>query len=81
MLDNDIFAQLQQLAETSGSPNSVENVIFNMIIFGWIRELRAGEYAQQRTLDKVEMHMYSSGNTVSWPTVLLEVKDMDEKND
>jgi hypothetical protein len=34
LLDNDIFAQLQQLAETSGSPNSVENVIFNMIIFG-----------------------------------------------
>ena len=62
-LDNDIFAQLQQLAARSASPDSVEQVVFNMVAFGRITGPRAGEYAQ-KTLDKVEVHKYPSGKTV-----------------
>ena len=61
-LDNEIFAQLQQMAAKT-STDSVEQVVFNMVAFGRITGPRAGEYSQ-KTLDKVEVHKYPSGTTV-----------------
>ena len=62
-LDNEIFAELRQMAIASKCKDSVSDLLFDVVALGFYIGPRLSEYAQT-TQDKVDHHTYPSGKTV-----------------
>ena len=62
-LDSRIFAQLYAKAEASNSPDSVDNVFFNLLALARYVGPRSSEYAQTKQ-SECDYHTYPSGRKV-----------------
>ena len=62
-LDNRIFAQLHARTAASKSPDSVNNVFFNLLAVAHYVSPRLSEYAQMKQ-SAVDYHIYPSGKKV-----------------
>lgn len=62
-LDSAIFARLQSKAAASSSPDSADNVFFNLLALGRYIGPRLSEYAQT-TQSTYDLHTYPSGRKV-----------------
>jgi hypothetical protein len=63
-LDSAIFAELQRAASFSHLHDSDRNLLFDMLTLSRFIKPRISEYAQT-TQDKVDYHVYPSGNASS----------------
>jgi hypothetical protein len=62
-IDQAIFLMLISIAQKSKSPDSVENLLYNVTVIARYLGLRLSEYGQTKQ-DKVDMHVYPSGHEV-----------------
>jgi hypothetical protein len=62
-LDNKIFAQLHAKAAASTSPDSVDNVFFDLLVLARYVGPRSSEYAQTKQ-SECDYHVYPSGKKV-----------------